>query len=412
MAKILFFNTHDYDDIYASLSLVKELQKSGQEIIYYTSAHHKDEIKNAGVVFRDYTHFTAPPSGPTLIERESFIDVLYPTVFFNMKVRNKIIDLIYQDVEQLKPDFIIYGHQSFWGKEIARRLNIPAVCIYSTMVITRELVYNEPQEFIRICLGNLFAPSLKEIKHIYGTLNKVFKNMHGIGDFYEGLVADGGLNIVMTSKFIQPFAASLDDKYQFAGYCPYPDKLKTPPPGEDLSNEDPLIYVAATPADKYHKNWNTKYYPILFNGLKDTPNKVVVNYQCADQNFYDLPATPRNFTVGAYRHHDQIIPGADLVITNGTYTVVHEALLSGIPLIVIPVGGDQFMFAERVENLKLGICIRHDQFSETSLQEAIAKIRSDENYRANCKHYGQTIRESNESGRAAKLILDYMKSRV
>ncbi|MFC2146193.1 nucleotide disphospho-sugar-binding domain-containing protein [Acidobacteriota bacterium] len=414
MSKILFLNIADYDHVYSTLGLVHELIKKGEEVIYSTSDNFKKEIEYVGARFKCTNYSSGPLSGPPFLQQQSLMDVMYSSIFYNIKRKNQLMELIFDEVQELKPDYIIFDYRAFWGKEITRKLDIPAICVFPGMVINKKIFYTNPTEFIRWCFGGLYQTNSKEIEKIISVLNRVFKNKYKLDDISEGLIIDADLNIVYTNRFIQPFVDLLDDNYHFAGYSLYYKKLQEVFPGSIpggvLPGEKNMIYVTATPADKYHVQWNARFYPLLFQALKNDRRQVVMNYQCHDQDYYQLGEVPGNFFVGRFWHHGKLIDHSGLVITSGSYCTVHESLLHGVPMIVIPVGSEQFLVAQKIEDLKLGIYLRPTSLTVESLRDAVSALQSDNRYKENCRHYGELIRNHSEDARAAEIVLDYIKS--
>uniref|UniRef100_A0A914VDN0 glucuronosyltransferase n=1 Tax=Plectus sambesii TaxID=2011161 RepID=A0A914VDN0_9BILA len=109
----------------------------------------------------------------------------------------------------------------------------------------------------------------------------------------------------------------------------------------------------------------------------------------------ELPKLPKNVK------HVTWIPQKDLLIhpkmrafiTHGGYNSLTEATYSGVPLIVLPLWGDQMPNAKRVERLGIGTALDKDHLTEPSIVAALHKVLNDSSYNARAKRLSQMIRE-------------------
>jgi UDP:flavonoid glycosyltransferase YjiC (YdhE family) len=74
----------------------------------------------------------------------------------------------------------------------------------------------------------------------------------------------------------------------------------------------------------------------------------------------DSYATPRNVKVVPVADHDELLPGCDAVVTHGGLGTVLRALAHGVPLLMLPLGRDQYINAARAAELGAGIQLEHD----------------------------------------------------
>ncbi|XP_063834076.1 UDP-glucosyltransferase 2-like isoform X1 [Ostrinia nubilalis] len=76
-------------------------------------------------------------------------------------------------------------------------------------------------------------------------------------------------------------------------------------------------------------------------------------------------------------------PNIKLFITQGGLQSTDEAINAGVPLIGIPMHGDQWYNVENYVHHKIGLRINMDTMSEESLREAVKKVTEDQSYRQN-----------------------------
>jgi UDP:flavonoid glycosyltransferase YjiC (YdhE family) len=71
-------------------------------------------------------------------------------------------------------------------------------------------------------------------------------------------------------------------------------------------------------------------------------------------------AAPRNVTIEAFADHDELFPRCHAVVTHGGLGTVLRALAHAVPLLMLPLGRDQHINADRVAQLGAGIQLAPD----------------------------------------------------
>lgn len=90
---------------------------------------------------------------------------------------------------------------------------------------------------------------------------------------------------------------------------------------------------------------------------------------------------PANARVGGYVPLDALLPNASVLVTNGGYGGVHEALRHGVPLVVGGDGEDKPEVAARVEWSGAGLNLRTGQPSPDAVREAVRTVLNEPRYR-------------------------------
>ncbi|GAB3738253.1 glycosyltransferase [Microlunatus parietis] len=103
---------------------------------------------------------------------------------------------------------------------------------------------------------------------------------------------------------------------------------------------------------------------------------------------------PDNVRAATYLPFDQLLPKADLMITNGGYGGVHAALRHGVPLIVAGTTEDKVEVGARVTYTGVGINLATNRPTPPQLAEAVRTVLGDGRYTAAATRLG------NEIGRA------------
>ncbi|TQF01246.1 glycosyltransferase [Kitasatospora acidiphila] len=96
-----------------------------------------------------------------------------------------------------------------------------------------------------------------------------------------------------------------------------------------------------------------------------------------------LGGLPGNVRAAGYLPFDQLLPHADVLISNGGYGGVHTALSFGVPLVVAGGSEDKPEVAARVAWRGVGVDLRTGRPSEPELRKAVDRVLADPAYRIN-----------------------------
>jgi len=86
---------------------------------------------------------------------------------------------------------------------------------------------------------------------------------------------------------------------------------------------------------------------------------------------------------------------------------VGEALHYGVPMLVIPRLGDQFLVAKQVEKTRVGKSLSAQDVTPESLYNAVTGILQDPDYRANARQMEQVCKDAGGYKKAADDIFAY-----
>jgi UDP:flavonoid glycosyltransferase YjiC (YdhE family) len=88
---------------------------------------------------------------------------------------------------------------------------------------------------------------------------------------------------------------------------------------------------------------------------------------------------------------DELLAHADLVICGGGHGLVTKALLAGVPMVVVPGGGDQWEIANRLVRQGSARLIR--PLTAESLVAAVGEVLSTPRYREAARLAGASLAE-------------------
>lgn len=90
----------------------------------------------------------------------------------------------------------------------------------------------------------------------------------------------------------------------------------------------------------------------------------------------NLPGKPDNVMVSSWFPQDDVLahPNLKLFVTHGGLLSITEAVFNGVPIVGIPLFGDQFLNMAHAENMGFGIMVDYRNVTEKSISWAINEV--------------------------------------
>lgn len=362
--KLLFINLPYYGHVVPTIGLVQELIQQGCEVTYLLPFGWEDTIKYSGANFYGYK---------------------------NHKQLAEQIKNVYACAESLIDQFdgIIYEQFFFLGKHLAQKHHKLAVRVFTAPATNKELM-------------NRFIDK--------GPLS-IFKNRWICKAFTKDIVKDipmktdnwldeiiynpPGLNLVYTLKEYQPCIETFSsDLYKFIGPSIY-DRKQT----FVFTKTRPVIYISLGTIVKGGKSFFKQC--IKMFSKEDVDVIISSNLK--------LKHLPSNIHIYTSVPQTEVLKIADVFVTHGGMNSVSEAMVCGVPMVVIPFASDQPVNAECVERLGIGKRLEYGNVS--SIKEVVFDVMNDANINEQFVKVKKMISESLGNAGGAKLIIDYIKKK-
>ncbi|MCW1958028.1 MAG: glycosyl transferase, partial [Mycobacterium sp.] len=100
----------------------------------------------------------------------------------------------------------------------------------------------------------------------------------------------------------------------------------------------------------------------------------------------DAPVPP--WAPVGLRRQDELLGQADVVVCGGGHGMPSKTLLAGVPVVVVPGGGDQWELANRVVRQGSGLLVR--PVTAEALADAVGEVLSDPRYRQAARRAGES----------------------
>lgn len=165
-----------------------------------------------------------------------------------------------------------------------------------------------------------------------------------------------------------------------------------------LEDDVPLVYVSLGT----FFNKRPAFFRRVVAAFADAPLRIIASTPFADARaFARLPA---NIRFLPYVRQLALLPHVRAFITHGGANSVNEALASGVPMLAVPIGGEQMYNAARVCELGCGRYADVARVTAPQLREHVQALLNDRDYRAAAQRAQRVLARCDAPAVAAQLI--------
>lgn len=386
MSRIVFFNIPAHGHTNPTLNVVRELISRGHEVWYYSYDLFRDTIEATGAAFvscdRYDTQLRLTPQQAARMGKDLALStkILVDTTL-------ALDDAVTQELMRLKPDCIVADSMAFWGKAIAKKLDIPFLSSTTTFAFNQHSAKLMKQSF-----GNLLG-TLLSMPRIKAQLNRLREHGYPIRSILDMIQNDDNTHtIVYTSSEFQPCSDTFSDKYAFVG----PSVRAAV--SEVRKNRKKLVYVSMGTVD----NKMLPLYRRCIKAFTDSDCQLILSIgnRLSPERFEPLPEH-----ISVYPSVDQIavLERCDVFLTHCGMNSVSEALYFGVPLIMLPQTSEQWAVARRVQQLGAGILLKRTD--PASISSAVNTLLTQKSYQDNAAKIADTFHAAPGAKGAADKIL-------
>ena len=148
----------------------------------------------------------------------------------------------------------------------------------------------------------------------------------------------------------------------------------------------------------------------IIGGVAGEPIEVVAAIG-RDQDPARFGTPPANIRIERYVPQIQVLEACALFITHGGFNSTKEALRLGIPLVVIPIGGDQLYTAERVEALGLGRAVLPHERDPATIRSRVKEVLAEPRYGENARRFADEMQALPPIEHAVQLLEQLARDR-
>jgi MGT family glycosyltransferase len=380
-----------------TLPVVAELVRRGHRVVYFATEPFRARIEASGAEFRSY-------GAQELFERNLAQGGLCGGMAGLMETTKALLPGLRDTVAALAPHALLVEAHAVWGNLLAQILDCPTITLASMFAINEQLL--TPAEFVGylygagppaaaraglLALGQYFDLA-RDLDHHLGTRSP------GIIDFIANRQR---LNIVFSSRAFQigGTGPAFGADYQFVGT---PEALAPAAPRASAASSLPCIFVSM--GTMY--NDEPGLYRACFAAFADRPFRVVIAIGHR-MDPAQLPPPPANVEVHTYVPQVQVLQETSLFITHGGLNSAHEAMIAGVPMLVLPRTADHHVVAKRVAEVGAGIVLERAEATAARIADLADQVLADAGFRTRSAAIGQTLRSAGGAVRAVDEILAF-----
>lgn len=393
MGKGLFFNIPSTGHMNPAEVLIKELVARGEDMVYVLTHEHRDYVEATGATFIPYPDIEDLRNINQLAQGGNIPYNAHTLI----KIGEQLLPFMFKLIELEQPDYVIYDSLCGWAKMAMQKYNMPTVSTFSTFLVhPLSPPPIPPTEIIKTA-----RQFLAEIRGYWRTRQRIQDTYHvkSIG-LLEAVSCEGDLNLVYTSREFQPAGKRFGDKYRFVGTL----VGERPKPSDfpyDFLDVNPLVYISLGTIN----NANIGFYRMCIETFAGFDGRVVMSIG-GQVSVDEIGTIPDHFLVMNHVPQLDVLDKATVFITHGGLNSVHESLLVGVPMIVVPQQVEQGMVANQVKSFGAGVIDR--QPTAESLWAHVGTLMAESTYRASAKVLGESLRSAGGVHTAVDELLTFV----
>ena len=421
-AKILFAAFPGDGHFNPLTGLAVHLKNQGYDVRFYTASAYRDKVERMKI-----------PYYPFVRARELDVDKIDETFPDTKNHKSKVAKLnhdiinvfikqgpeYYNDLIEVRQKFpfeLLVADILFTGIPFVRDLmkvpviGVGIVPVTSTsrdlppsgmgMTPSYSFLGNIKQGFLRWTAKNiLFATSNKVMKEVLGSYGIEVK----ADNVFDLMTTKCNLILQTGTPGFEYKRSDLDPKYKFVGpLLPYTTKKATERwYNEKLSEYKKIVLVTQGTVEKD----NSKLLVPTLEALTNSDYLVVVTTGGSKTEELRKQYNSPNVIIEDYIPFDDIMPYADVYVTNGGMGGVQLSIQNKLPMVTAGVHEGKNEICARVGYFKLGVNLKTERPTPEQIRKSVDEVVTHETYRKNVITLSEEFKQYN----TMKLAQDYIE---
>jgi MGT family glycosyltransferase len=247
-------------------------------------------------------------------------------------------------------ELVVHDAMTTWGRVAAEWLGLPRLCSFPGWPPPYD-IERRPAE---PGLADAIRAARAEVLTRWGV---------DLGEERQPLNNFGDATVVFTTGKVLGQELP-DDSWRLVGPLMPPLNGATAEPAVGEDDGRPLVYMAMGTAH----NWRRDLFRAALDGLAGEDVRLLVSTG-GRYDADDLAPVPGNATVVKRVDSRAVLERAAVHITHGGASSIHEALVAAVPMVCVPQGADQYMWADRLVALGVGELL--EEPSPDRMREAV-----------------------------------------
>jgi MGT family glycosyltransferase len=432
--KILFANFPGDGHFNPLTGLAFHLKKIGCDVRWYTAKKYEEKIRRLGIPFYGLNKaldFSADPEIEKIFpERKKHKSQVAKLKFDMINVFILRSTEYYEDIKEIYEEFefdlmiadITFGAIPF----VKEKMNIPVIAV--GVVPLPETSKDLPPSGLGLTpsytfFGRIRQSLLRRISDalLFAKPTKVMRSIlaeHGIdagkANIFDILIQKSTIVLQSGTPGFEYERSDISNHIYFAGpLLPYTKKKESPNwYNEKLGQYDKVILVTQGTVEK---DIDKLLIPTL-EAFKNSDCLVIVTTGGSQTEELRKKYSSANIIIEDFIPFDDVMPYADVYVTNGGYGGVLLSIQNQLPMVVAGVHEGKNEINARVGYFKLGINLKTEKPSVLQLRKSVEEILSSDVYSQNVKRLSEEFKkyDPNEicARQAARLIRYPVKPKI
>lgn len=429
MARILFATIPSSGHINPFLPVVRELVQRGHTVGWYTSEVFREKIERIGATLFpiknafDLADRTKEEAFPHMQNLTGIQDLIasWTSIFFNPAPRQ------YQEMEEINKDFkadiLVSDEVMFAPGFLKEKTGLPHV------IIATSIYYFRSKDTAPMGMAMLPLPGpvgrLRNMMLAFMADHILLSPLRGAatqarlragldplpGGVMQNMIVKPERYLLSTVPMFEYPRRDLVKGTEFIG--PLLDTVSTrafTPPHwwkDLLEKKRPVIHVTQ---GTVNNNASDLLLPAI-KGLANEDMLVICTTGGTPLDMIPFSQLAPNTRMETFVPHIELMPHVDVLVTNGGYGGVQQALANGIPMVVAGATEEKMEVAAHVQWLGAGINLRTNKPKPEQICRAVKRVLNNPMYRSKAEHIQTEYQQHDAPKLAAKHIEALLQER-
>jgi MGT family glycosyltransferase len=382
VARIAIVHSRFEGHLRPALRLTLHLVRQGHEVISWARRDVRAHVERVGSVFVEQE--PGPTRWPRLSVLAAAVELMHAT---EVCVASFTEQLLQRDI-----DLVIHDCHAPWGLVAAEFLGVPRIVSDPLFPGSWARANASPA---RASTRHHRLPA--EIGEFTASRVRIGRRWGvDLGEWWEAVNVAGPLTAVYSTEHIVG-AAKLPPGSRCLGPLLSAASRRTGPASWREHHHLPLVYVAFGTV----YNNDRRAFRAALDGLADLPVEVIVSTGRGRWRADDLEPVPANARVHEFVNSRVVLAEAAAHVTHGGGGSVHESLVAGVPMVVLPAGSDHFDWSASVERLGAGV---RGALDATAIADHVCQILGEPRWREAASAVAAHLAAFDGAGRVVELL--------
>lgn len=199
-------------------------------------------------------------------------------------------------------------------------------------------------------------------------------------------------------EWFTPYPANKAASVRYVGGVAHEPTTAPPPWLAEINEQRPLIVIAQPTGYP----GSSRQLASIFHAIEAVGGFGLLGGMADHRR--DFASLPDHIRWEAWLPYEHVMPRATAVVHHGGMGTTHDAILHGLPQLVLPQAVDQFMHADGVARHQAGLVVTTDRLNETVLANQLRRLITTPAYRQAAEQLSQKFAALGGVARAATLL--------